>query len=136
MNADKKPVVSYWHLWADAQGITHQTRCELTDFKKDAIQPGAAPQWIGSKTKGGAAVFVTALPPDGLGIGTKIQSLNGSFPCPGAGSSSPWTAKGSKWGQARYPSARIKGRARRVEKKGISQAQWGMSRPSSCSFSL
>ena len=67
MNEDKKPAVSYWHLWTDAQGISHQTRCELTEFKKGAIQPEAAPQWIGSKTESGAAVFVTVLPPGWVG---------------------------------------------------------------------
>ena len=67
MSADAKPVVSYWHLWADEQGISHQTRCELTEFEKDAIQPGAAPQWIGSKTKSDATVFITVLPPGWVG---------------------------------------------------------------------
>ena len=67
MSADAKPVVSYWHLWADEQGISHQTRCQLTEFKKDAIQPGTAPQWIGSKARNGATVFVTVLPPGWVG---------------------------------------------------------------------
>ena len=67
MNTDKQPAVSYWHLWTDAQGISHQTRCKLTGFKMDAIQRGAAPQWIGSKTEGEAAVFVTVLPPGWVG---------------------------------------------------------------------
>lgn len=67
MIADATPAVSYWHLWTDAQGISHQKRCELTEFKKDPIQPGAAPQWIGSKTKGEATVFVTVLPPGWVG---------------------------------------------------------------------
>jgi quercetin dioxygenase-like cupin family protein len=59
--------VSYWHLWADEQGISHQTRCELTEFEKGAIQPEAAPQWIGSKTKSDATIFVTVLPPGWVG---------------------------------------------------------------------
>ena len=67
MSADAKPAVSYWHLWTDEQGISHQTRCELTEFEKDAIQPGAAPQWIGSKTKSDATVFITVLPPSWVG---------------------------------------------------------------------
>src|SRR5208337_1167785 len=67
MSADDKPAVSYWHLWTDEQGISHQTRCELTEFEKDAIQPGAAPQWIGSKTKSDATVFITVLPPRWVG---------------------------------------------------------------------
>ncbi len=67
MNADKKPAISYWHLWTDERGISHQTRCELTEFRKAGIQPGAAPQWIGSQTAGEATVFVTVLPPGWTG---------------------------------------------------------------------
>jgi hypothetical protein len=62
MNADSKPAVSYWHLWTDEHGISHQTRCQMTEFEKAGIQPKTAPQWIGSKTKGDATVFVTVLP--------------------------------------------------------------------------
>src|SRR5208337_4297512 len=67
MNADTKPAVSYWHLWSDEHGISHRSRCELTEFEKAPIQPGAAPQWIGSKTRGDATVFVTVLPPGWIG---------------------------------------------------------------------
>jgi len=67
MNADTKPAVSYWHLWTDERGMSHQTRCVLTEFQKASIQPGATPQWIGSKTKGDATVFVTVLPPGWAG---------------------------------------------------------------------
>ncbi|MGA7328329.1 MAG: cupin domain-containing protein [Rhodomicrobium sp.] len=67
MNAEVKPAVSYWHLWTDEQGISHQTLCELSEFNKAPIQPKAAPQWIGSKTKGDATIFVTVLPPGWVG---------------------------------------------------------------------
>ncbi len=67
MSVDAKPAVSYWHLWADEQGLSHQTRCELTEFEKGAIQPEAAPQWIGSKSKSNATVFITVLPPGWVG---------------------------------------------------------------------
>jgi hypothetical protein len=39
----------------------------MTQFEKAGIQPGTAPQWIGSKTKGDATVFVTVLPVGWLG---------------------------------------------------------------------
>jgi len=67
MTSETKPAVSYWHLWTDEQGISHQTRCDLTEFNKAPIQPQAAPQWIGSKTKGEATIFVTVLPPGWTG---------------------------------------------------------------------
>ena len=57
MNADAPPAVSYWHVWTDADGISHQSRCRLTEFQKAAIQPSAAPQWIGSKITGPTSVF-------------------------------------------------------------------------------
>ena len=67
MNTDSKPMVSYWHLWTDEHGISHQTRCQMTEFEKAGIQPDTAPQWIGSKTKGDSTVFVTVLPVGWLG---------------------------------------------------------------------
>ena len=44
MSSDPKPAVSYWHLWTDADGVSHQSRCAMTEFEKAAIQPEAAPQ--------------------------------------------------------------------------------------------
>jgi hypothetical protein len=64
---DTKPEVSYWHLWTDADGISHQTRCKMTEFAKTAIAPEAAPQWIGAKTRDAATVFVTVLPAGWIG---------------------------------------------------------------------
>ncbi|HTV94724.1 MAG TPA: hypothetical protein VME42_01950 [Steroidobacteraceae bacterium] len=40
----RRPQVGYWHLWTDAEGITHQTRCQLTSFEVARIG-AAAPQW-------------------------------------------------------------------------------------------
>ena len=28
-NSGPKPEVPYWHLWRDADGVSHQTRCTL-----------------------------------------------------------------------------------------------------------
>jgi hypothetical protein len=67
VSADASPVIPYWHVWTDAVGISHQSRCELTDFEKSAIQPTAAPQWIGAKTRQDATVFVTVLPVGWMG---------------------------------------------------------------------
>ena len=62
MSAESSPVVPYWHIWTDADGISHQSQCELAEFHKAPIQPAAAPQWIGAKTRNYATVFVTVLP--------------------------------------------------------------------------
>ena len=50
----EKPRVPYWHLWTDAEGVSHQTRCALTDFDMKSMQPPADPQWQGTKTHDGA----------------------------------------------------------------------------------
>ena len=28
-----KPSVPYWHLWVDADGVSHQQRCFLTQYE-------------------------------------------------------------------------------------------------------
>jgi len=60
--APEKPRVPYWHLWTDAEGVSHQTRCALTDFDMKSMQPPADPQWQGTKTHDGATVMVTVQP--------------------------------------------------------------------------
>lgn len=62
MDSDKPPTVPYWHLWTDADGVSHLTRCEMTEFAKASMQPPAAPQWQGRKVHEGATVFVTVQP--------------------------------------------------------------------------
>jgi hypothetical protein len=57
-----KPEVSYWHLWADEDGISRQTRCSMDEFELKPIQPGAAAQWQGHKTTGAMTSMVTVLP--------------------------------------------------------------------------
>jgi quercetin dioxygenase-like cupin family protein len=62
VSSESSPAVSYWHVWTDADGVSHQSRCQLREFQKAAIQPAATPQWIGAKTRHDATVFVTVLP--------------------------------------------------------------------------
>ena len=57
-----KPIVPYWHLWTDADGISHQKQCALTDFALKSMQAPAAPQWQGNKTSGAMTVMVTVQP--------------------------------------------------------------------------
>ena len=67
MSADSAPVVPYWHVWTDSEGISHQTRCHFTQFENAAIQPTAAPQWLGAEMRQDATVLVTVLPPGWVG---------------------------------------------------------------------
>jgi hypothetical protein len=62
MTAEKSPVVPYWHLWTDEEGVSRQTSCTMAHFDKGAVQPTAAPQWLGSKMQGPMTCFVTVLP--------------------------------------------------------------------------
>jgi hypothetical protein len=62
-----RPEVPYWHLWADAYGVSHQTQCPLDNFDLKPIQPGAAPQWQGEKTTGTMSTMVTVLPVGWIG---------------------------------------------------------------------
>ncbi|HEX7369097.1 MAG TPA: hypothetical protein VF284_02280 [Rhodanobacteraceae bacterium] len=41
---DDKPTLSYWHVWADDEGVSHQERRTITNFEQQSMG-GAAPQW-------------------------------------------------------------------------------------------
>lgn len=67
MSPQPKPRVPYWHVWTDADGVSRQTRCEMTDFDLASISPPAKPQWQGGRTSAPATIFVTVLPPGWVG---------------------------------------------------------------------
>lgn len=56
-----KPSTSYWHLWTDTQGVSHQTRCELTAFELAQVG-AAAPQWNDKQPRSEATVVFTVQP--------------------------------------------------------------------------
>jgi hypothetical protein len=62
MQIDKPPKLAYWHLWTDADGVSRQTRCLLSEFKLESIRAPAAPQWQGNPTTAEMTVMVTVLP--------------------------------------------------------------------------
>jgi hypothetical protein len=57
-----KPSAPYWHLWTDAEGVSHLQRCAMTKFASKSMQPPAAPQWQGEKTSGTMSTMVTIQP--------------------------------------------------------------------------
>jgi hypothetical protein len=57
-----KPVVSYWHVWADEHGVSHQTRRDLSDFKLQSISAGAAPEWLNQLITARATVLFAVQP--------------------------------------------------------------------------
>ncbi|WP_017301370.1 cupin domain-containing protein [Nodosilinea nodulosa] len=53
------PTIDYWHVWTDGDGVSHQSRCQMTDFKLKSIAPQADPQWMGQmQQEGGTATFM------------------------------------------------------------------------------
>ena len=56
-----KPSVPYWHLYVDANGISHQSHCALAKFELGAVGP-ADPQWNDKMAPGEATVVFAVLP--------------------------------------------------------------------------
>jgi hypothetical protein len=61
-----KPSVPYWHLWTDADGVSHQTRCDLEQWELKGIG-GAAPQWNNAQARSDATVVFTVQPAGWVG---------------------------------------------------------------------
>ena len=56
-----KPSISYWHLWTDEDGISHQKKCELTEFEFKGVGP-ADPQWNNKQLRCEATPVFTIQP--------------------------------------------------------------------------
>jgi hypothetical protein len=61
------PKISYWHLWTDDDGVSHQIRCELTSFEMGSVGGKAAPQWNDSLFTGDANIVFCVLPVGWIG---------------------------------------------------------------------
>ena len=59
--AGPRPRIPYWHLWTDENGVSHQTRCELTEYQLEGVG-GAAPQWNDKQARSDATVVFTVQP--------------------------------------------------------------------------
>ncbi len=59
--SQETPRVTYWHVWTDRDGVSHQTRCALSTFQKQRMG-GAAPQWNDMLGEHKADVLVSVLP--------------------------------------------------------------------------
>ncbi|HEY9619971.1 MAG TPA: hypothetical protein V6C78_06365 [Crinalium sp.] len=56
------PIIDYWHVWTDQEGVSHQSRRQIQDFKLNSIAPPASPQWLGQVKQTGGTVSFTVLP--------------------------------------------------------------------------
>jgi hypothetical protein len=61
------PQLSYWHVWADDEGITHQTRSVFSGFKKQSLGGKAAPEWIATLLSAEAKVVFFVQPVGWIG---------------------------------------------------------------------
>lgn len=56
------PTLPYWHLWADEEGTTRQTRCDLTAFDLQSMGGKAEAQWNDQLVSGPANLLFAVLP--------------------------------------------------------------------------
>lgn len=56
------PTLTYWHVWTDDDGISHQTQCELTHYVSESMGGDAAEQWNNRLMRCDAEVLFATLP--------------------------------------------------------------------------
>jgi hypothetical protein len=61
LKSGPRPRVSYWHLWVDDHGVSHQQPCELSEFELKGVG-GADPQWNDKQGTVSSTVVFTVQP--------------------------------------------------------------------------
>jgi hypothetical protein len=59
---EQPPIIPYWHLWTDADGVSRQKRCAMTEFAMKSMKAPADPQWQGIPTSGKMTTMITVQP--------------------------------------------------------------------------
>ena len=68
MSADSEtPNIPYWHVWTDDEGVTHQTRCALSQFQMQSMGGKAAAQWNVHLLSGETSLLFCVLPVGWIG---------------------------------------------------------------------
>jgi hypothetical protein len=57
----RKPSVLYWHLWVDAEGVSHQRLCHLTKYHLKSVGAADA-QWNDEQATAPSTVVFTVQP--------------------------------------------------------------------------
>ncbi|MEM9090254.1 MAG: cupin domain-containing protein [Cyanobacteria bacterium P01_F01_bin.53] len=57
-----KPTLTYWHVWTDSEGVSHQSQCELTHYQQESMGGAAGPQWNNRLMSGDCEVLFATLP--------------------------------------------------------------------------
>jgi len=55
------PQITYWHLWTDEEGVSHQRQCTLENFTFKGVGD-ADPQWNNQHPRGESTVVFTIQP--------------------------------------------------------------------------
>lgn len=61
------PIIDYWHVWTDQDGVSHQSRCKIQDFILQSLGPPAAPQWLDQLKQVNATINFAVLPVGWIG---------------------------------------------------------------------
>ena len=61
-NQSAAPLIDYWHVWTDQNGISHQSCRQIQGFQLNSISPPASPQWLSQLKQKGATISFTVLP--------------------------------------------------------------------------
>ncbi len=85
-NSSSKPTISYWHVWADHNGVSHQSRCQIEDFIQKGIAPDTSPQWLSQLKQSGATITFTVLPVGWVGNWHENPKPQWTSPCRDVGS--------------------------------------------------
>ncbi|AEI37458.1 hypothetical protein ZMO02_02700 [Zymomonas mobilis subsp. pomaceae] len=40
------PAIPYWSVWADTEGVTHQTRCAVSNLQLEDFASSGNPEWV------------------------------------------------------------------------------------------
>lgn len=65
--SEQSPNFSYWHVWTDEQGVSHQNHCHLTNFEQESMGGDAAPQWNNRLLEASSKVIFAELPVGWIG---------------------------------------------------------------------
>ncbi len=65
-NPGPRPAVPYWHLYVDENGVSHQCRCQLTNYELARVGP-ADPQWNNHQPRGESRIVFTVQPVGWIG---------------------------------------------------------------------
>ena len=62
------PVNNYWHNWTDGKGLSHLTRCALSNFELQGLSQPAAPEWANRQAAGTASIITVVQPSAWKGV--------------------------------------------------------------------